>query len=902
MIDFLGAASIMGVAYIVYTWASCGNAGIAWNRKAKVIENAHGTKRHILHHRTNNRMIAKLYKKFINSLGEMEFTWYSIVGTENSRKQGNEPSRGVKKLEEVLRKTGMRMHGGVLSLCSGRGGWDYLACKIAAVTDILSITMGSRPSHPGHEDYHTTPWIGKEKIKQINADVTKLNPDISENFNFVLFDGGESNTDVEIETGKFQKLFLEGCFKFIKKHHGFVIKILNPNDPIILSHLQKIRELTGRGNLLLLDTSRNSNQEMYFVSTKPHGNLATQAMQGVIKRLDRVDEETVIKERPGPIIRENPGVELDYGDSIEQLGTLYTSNRTRFNHWIDLGSYRFGTTGSKRTVFVDVVYNLLRHVLTMVPNMADWSSTNTTPEGFMKTFNRKIDTSPVEDTPMLGKMAKVYRAMSDYYVKKGIRGRTYSMDEVKMNANRQGAAGRQDTLWKNVGDFLDDPSMEDIMDTHERKLLEKKPMSSIFNTMGKREKKKGGMHAGSRMVAFLPIPMRMLELKYLGALNDFVKPYINKCTVGGMGLHDFGMAVHRAMKGPYSVCLDIAGWDTRVSAAQMRMEEEFLVTVGFDPIMVPALYSIYRNPLILITVGEENGQAISKLLAGIGQRMSGTINTYGGNTISTLALAITAWWEMNPEEDITTMVEELFEGRYRIGMLSSGDDHFVTGEHADMKTFSKSWMVYNELGFKRKDTGYENDSRIGHGITNITFCSHSYEKVVYGGRVVRYQPTRSYGEIMAKSMIWIAGQSYGLEANAWAAAQAANLLLNYHHMRDCRRLAFAIRAIVPRNLVFTGIGVMLLRKPWLESGDIIEILNKNLFGEGTEFPSEYRLTRLEDLGYMKLQNEVLYNRNFMSNTMQSWRKNIPRLVRGIISSLPHSKRGDGQLEGMYRYM
>lgn len=165
-------------------------------------------------------------------------------------------------------------------------------------------------------------------------------------------------------------------------------------------------------------------------------------------------------------------------------------------------------------------------------------------------------------------------------------------------------------------------------------LLENKPIHGIWSTMGKREKKKSPSGPkGSRMIAYLPIPMRLLELKYLGSVINFTKPQHNPMGVGGVGLHDLGERLSRLWV-ERGMIDDIAGWDTRVSATMLEMELDFIGKCyegsSEDRKIIENLYKIYKYPHILVPM--ESDYTRRELLEGFGQHMSGSVVTYGMNT------------------------------------------------------------------------------------------------------------------------------------------------------------------------------------------------------------------------------------------------------------------------------
>lgn len=99
----------------------------------------------------------------------------------------------------------------------------------------------------------------------------------------------------------------------------------------------------------------------------------------------------------------------------------------------------------------------------------------------------------------------------------------FELDDEKLvrSLNRQRAAGFTDYKWRNVAAFLDNPKWHDEVLDHEAALIAGRPKGSIFSTMGKREKKASlAGSKGSRMTAYLNIPMRVIETKYLSTLDE----------------------------------------------------------------------------------------------------------------------------------------------------------------------------------------------------------------------------------------------------------------------------------------------------------------------------------------------------------------------------------------------
>lgn len=840
-------------------------------------------------------------KREMKHMDRSDFRWFAVSGTMHDRKEVYELSRGTAKLEEIIMQSGIPFARNVLSLCAGRGGWDYLVSQSRNVSRILSVTFGAQPSTPGHEDYSKREWVGKDKITVMLGDVKKLPEDIGDEFQMILFDGGEKREDHATECRDFYDLLVNGCTRYLGKKHSFIIKILTPHSHDVIRELNRVRELTGRGNLILLASSKNSNQELYFVSTKPNGRLHNQVNRLTRARIQRMIAEDEVERTREAVLQKHNAGGIDYSESMKQVGNPIHARHTRNNHWDDVCTFPYGSTSTSRTVRVDYMHDLVKQIRNTIPRYNEWEATSTNVDAAEKIWRKKIDTSPKEKSMYTAAFRRVAMAMATKLLERGHRIRVLSDEELIAQANKQGAGGVQDRDWKNVGEFLTTPGWQNVLARAEDSFRAWKPLWAIFNIIVKKEKKKLGSIKPARYVAYLPIPGRILEMKYLGSWLEMTKPIVNACCVGGLGLHDFGHAVARAFRDA-AVCLDIAGFDTRVPASILEIERDFLIRMGACEEIVRPLYEVYMHPRILVTV-RDDGQIRTKCYQGLGQRMSGTQVTYAGNTFVTNILAATAYSVMNDlsEDEELEFMGRLLDGNADITILSSGDDHLVSGTRREMRRFARSWKIYNDLGFIRKDIADENDSPIAYSVGEVQFCSHYYELITYrdsGREAKRWMPTRDYNEIFGKAAIWISGSSYGLDQATWGAAQAVNLLLNYHHMRDCRRLAYGIRAILPRNLRFEGKQPYHMDRPWLSSGEILKILNHNLFGPGTHYPDDngpFELTHVDHLGYMSLSNEVRANPHFFVRKMKAWRDDFANLVYDLSSKYG----GDGHLEGMH---
>lgn len=841
------------------------------------------------------------YKSFLNSLDKNAFAKFKIRGILAKKKALHEVSRGCMKIRDLLRQTKIMPSGTVLSLACGRGGWEQEIAQFAAVINIISVTLGSGPGHEGHEDFTTSIWIGREKVRLINADITVMHKTLVPRHDMLLFDGGESRSTTQAEADKFYRLFHEGVMPYISANtQQFILKILVPFDPRVIADMEQIRRITGKGNLFLSVLTRQSTMEMYFCSTPMGGDLRKQARELMANKITRAIMDDIpdvqIREREHTVYRQNisPDVRLlqpmDMSESIRSLGSRLVDVGRQFNHWVSLGVYPFGSGGTKHTPRVMIIWGVINALASKLPQLSLWGATDATPMGLFNIFARKVDTAPVENSEFFVRLGLVYNGLSKYFMSRGYVHTSLSWQEILAQANKQGARGVNDKH-VNVGQALSDPCIQQTINEHEKALLNGRPINCIFNVMSKREKKKNASR-GSRMVAFLGIVMRIIELKFFGRLAELVKPHMNRFAVGGLGVHDLGMRLREIYTG-WSIADDVAGFDTRIGLKIQSLEyyafirpmirDEYIARI------TEALYRVYAYPHILLPmVGK---YVRSELLSGVGHRMSGTWNTYTMNTITRLAITLLQILvvEKIPIDGIVDWVVEMMEGRTdrakKWAAAISGDDQVVMGNPDDIRRLSESVDVTNSLGMIRKDIPLNSPSIIRRTIEEVEFCSHQYRPVTYydeftGAKTTRWMPVRPYGEIFGKASIWIRATEGVYEQSAWAFAQANNLLVNYAHMRDCRRLGLAIRSIVPQNIVLIEKArTYLMPKPWMTSGDMLEVMNRCYFGDSTAYPVPgFRVHKWSHMGYIPLNAEYQYNQEFSSDIFIKWRDRLNELV------------------------
>lgn len=849
------------------------------------------------------------YKEELKTLSTTGFKSIKMRGTRPVQHSNLKASRGYDKIMEILMATKMKLEGRVLSLCCGAGGWEQAIAPNPSISRITSVTFGAGPGHQGHKNFTKKIFPGHHKIKLTYADA-RTYPITAHDV--LLFDGGESRNTSEEEARLFKQLFCQSVMRQINsstKH--FILKILIPTDPEMIECMKTIQAITGKGCLMRSSHSRASTLECYFVSM-PIMKVEDCVKFCLKEAMERGAADIKLRSvKYGPdyeFYRSDIDTEtlppLDMSKSEEQCGSKLPAEARPYTHWEAKGVYGFGTKGSGGMKYNNLAMNVLRLLIPTLPSFDKWRVTNTTPKCFLDMFRNKIDNPPTENHEYTKHLGEAYEAMADYFLKRGFKYKELSEQEIISNANKQGAPGFQDTNHKNIGDFLGDKNWRKIMKEHETALLNGKPIGGIFNTIAKREKKKMKAEAiGSRMVAYLPIPMRLLELKAFGCILNLTKKEWNRFGVGGLGLHDLGMRIHenwQKYKNPGACSSDIASFDTRIGSAIQYMECKFIEKLGGGK-LVRRFYQLYSNPWITIPITGEHTR--SELLAGRGQRMSGTQVTYAMNTMTRIVIMILqAAISKDRLEDISTFTREMMEGKHFSGSIS-GDDEVTIGEQEDIKKLNKSAWILHAVGFPRKDMSELDEINICYNMEEIDFCSHHYMRVTYfdedtGITVARWAPTRDMTEIIAKATIRL-GSGDEFSDEAWLSAQGNNLLVNYHHLRTARAAGLAFKAIVNPRVLLTDKGGFLKPTPWMRQGEILDVVNTVLFGKSTQYPvPNFKVRKFQHIGYAKPRDEKIFDPDFHISQRRKWRDTLHMEAERVVNV--HQTGGDTSILNEWR--
>lgn len=870
--------------------------------------------------------LSKAYKTKLNSLSRDEFNAAKFYGVSEGPRNLGDPSRGSHKFREILRA--FQVHGVNLSgldffdACAGSGGWSAEMVRMGSTGTALSFWS---PQH--------AQWDGPENVNRIKRDFIGFKPIRTELF---LFDGGESDKRLEVEQTKFRRLFeqVTEWIRFNPKAH-FVIKVLTPGDYLIRLRLAEMQKITGKGRLIRLNSSRLSTAEMYFVSLPIQDidttvaafyrrltpSLTTPKEGG--KTMEYANQEVVWPEKGNYGVTEL--AEYDMSSSIDEVAYERRPPRNITKFLKEITYFQGTTKGSDTTIKNPYVQTLLGALNTRLPGLRSWKTTSTTPHSTFRMVTQKIDKAPVEQHQYWEHLGIVYDVVADYIRRKGGKLRRLDDDSVIKNLNPKGAMGMQE-------DIIEDPygnkhkfnSIKEYatfkvgnrylwksrIKRFRESLKSGKPIWSVFNSIGKKEKKVDASRyhdKGSRLIWYLPATPRIFETQVFGSLEQDilgVLPY----SVSGVPLYDYGEVLSDLMKDGYkAIANDVAGWDTRISYGIQCLEADFLKKLTKDETLkedIELLYRLYANAHVAIDRSIENipETAIYKLR---GQVASGRRPTYAMNTITNIVVTMLATAVSQGVEikDLAKWIKRrLDQGHSSMygGKISGDDSVLVFGPDEAVKFAKYGHEVLNALGLYRKNMDLEAESRIIDRMEDIEFCSNNYTQVSFRKGMetwVRWMPIRTFEEIVAKASISIMAPKDDITGAAWARAQGYNLLINYGHMHEVKALALSILSSTDPNIQLQSLelGWQLQHQPWMRSGDVLDIYNSCLFGDSTTIQrireSGFKIDSLRFTGHMFSHERRRYL-NLNSKHRKDWYQELPTLVQVLRDRKPQTEFHD----------
>ncbi|AAC58756.1 NS5 protein, partial [Carey Island virus] len=321
-----------------------------------------------------------------------------------------------------------------------------------------------------------------------------------------------------------------------------------------------------------------------------------------------------------------------------------------------------------------------------------------------------------------------------------------------------------------------------------------------------------GVAKGSRTIWYMWLGARFLEFEAFGFLNEEHWASRKLCGGGveGIPLFYLGYELEKIQeKGGFLYADDTAGWDTRITEADLNDEMELCkhMTPEHKEVAVPLFELAYKNKVALCPRPGKHGGTVLDVISRRDQRGSGQVVTYALNTLTNLKVQLIRMAESEGvlTESLEDQGMEKWLNKYgedRLSrMLVSGDDCVVC---AIDERFSQALTWLNTMERPRKDTDLWAPSIPQTNWEKVEFCSNHFHKLYMKDGRSLIAPCRSQNELIGRSLV-NQGGSAGIQGTACLAkayAQMWNLL--YFHRRDLRILGFGIMSAVPSNWIPTG--------------------------------------------------------------------------------------------------
>ncbi|AAC58793.1 NS5 protein, partial [Sokoluk virus] len=328
-----------------------------------------------------------------------------------------------------------------------------------------------------------------------------------------------------------------------------------------------------------------------------------------------------------------------------------------------------------------------------------------------------------------------------------------------------------------------------------------------------------GRAKGSRAIWYMWLGARFLEFEALGFLNEdhWVAREHSKAGVEGIGLQYLGYVLKEleGKTGGSFFADDTAGWDTRITVADL--EDEMEVVKYMKPeqrILAEAVMNLaYRHKVVKVERPLPGGRTAMDVIYRQEHRGSGQVVTYAFNTITNMKVQLIRMAEAegvlpHPGEEWSQECDERLRewlrdcGEERLSRMAVSGDDCVVRPIDDR--FATALSYINHMAKIRKDIGEWKPSTPLKSVECVPFCSHHFHSLrLRDGREI-VVPCRDQDELIGRARIspgngWVVRESGPLSkayANMWK--------LFYFHRRDLRLMANAICSSVPVDWVPSG--------------------------------------------------------------------------------------------------
>nr|AHF27230.1 polyprotein [Murray Valley encephalitis virus] len=907
-------------------------ASIAWT----LIKNA--KKPAFKRGRAGGRTLGEQWKEKLNAMGKEEFFNYrkeailEVDRTEarRARREGNKVgghpvSRGTAKLRWLVERRFIQPIGKVVDLGCGRGGWSYYTATMKNVQEVRGYTKGG----PGHEEPMLTQSYGWNIVTmKSGVDVFYKPSEISDT---LLCDIGESSPSAEVEEQRTLRV-LEMVSDWLSRGpKEFCIKILCPYMPKVIERLESLQRRFG-GGLVRVPLSRNSNHEMYWVSGAS-GNIVhavNMTSQVLIGRMDK-------KIWKGPKYEEDVnlgsgtravGKGVQHSDyrkiksRVEKLkeeyaATWHTDDNHPYRTWTYHGSYEVKPSGSASTL-VNGVVRLLSKPWDAITGVTTMAMTDTTPFGQQRVFKEKVDTKAPEPPQGVKIVMDETTNWLWAYLARNKKARLCTREEFVKKVNSHAALGamfEEQNQWKNAREAVEDPKFWEMVDEERECHLRGECRTCIYNMMGKREKKPGefGKAKGSRAIWFMWLGARFLEFEALGFLNEdhWMSRENSGGGVEGAGIQKLGYILRDVAKKPGGKIYadDTAGWDTRITQADLENEAKVLELMeGEQRTLARAIIELtYRHKVVKVMRPATGGKTVMDVISREDQRGSGQVVTYALNTFTNIAVQLIRLMEAEAvigPDDIES-VERKKKFAVRTWLFENAEERVqrmaVSGDDCVVKPlddrFSTALHFLNAMSKVRKDIQEWKPSQGWYDWQQVPFCSNHFQELIMKDGRTLVVPCRGQDELIGRARI-SPGSGWNVRDTACLAKAYAQMwLLLYFHRRDLRLMANAICSSVPVDWVPTGRTTWSIhgKGEWMTTEDMLSVWNRVWILENEWMEDKTMVADWTEVPYVGKREDIWCGSLIGTRTRATWAENIYAAIYQVRSIIGKEKYVDYML-------
>ncbi len=862
------------------------------------------------------------WKEALNSLSKFNFERYRSRGVDETPR-GDYVSRGGLKMDEVIRKYGWKPEGRVIDLGCGRGGWTQRLVMEDRVVKVNGYTLGGDERE---NPQRFTTFGYNLAVLEGGKNALSLEPS---KVDTIVCDIGESDPDPRKEkTRTLTVLGLLEKWLNVNEEAHFCVKVLCPYPVEVLRKLESLQHAYG-GKVVRLSLSRNSTAEMYYISGG-RSNIVRDVYMTLGSLLGRFkdDKEQIVREAPKlpSGTRADPQAkvkDMDPDMTRSRIEKLRSENATTWFKDVNHPYQTFKYHGSYVTDDVNVggqtVNPLIRKIMwpwEAVGGVTNFMMTDISTYAQQKVLREKVDTSVVEPRDQI-KMVnrKITKHMVKMFKSRGLKPRILTREDYIANVRSDAAIGSwsRDVPWRKVNAALKDQAFWDLVDRERSLHLKGDCAMCVYNTMGKKEKKPtvAGEPKGSRTIWYMWLGSRYLEYEALGFLNEdhWVARENFPCGVGGQGVNYFGNYLEEiSQRGKYFVADDIAGWDTRISQADLADEEYLILNLIEDDyhraLAQAVMRFAYQNIVALFPRAHHKfgSGTVMDVVSRPDQRGSGQVVTYALNTITNgkvqlgRTIECEGLLEASPEV-IDRWLARNMENRLR-GMVIAGDDVVVATNSVD---FAKSLTYLEDNGKVRKNIKPSSPSHIETIWERVEFCSHHYHKLFLKDGRKLIVPCRHEDEIVGRSRVQKGGIVTMPESACLAKAHGQMWALYFFHRRDLRTGYAAINASVPIDWIPEGRTSWSIHQQfeWMTTEDMLEVWNRVWIQNNPWMVDKRTLNGWEEVPYLHKKQDIECGSRIGEKGRAVWSKDLQETVKTVRTILDkESGRNNTYAEGL----